>query len=159
AIQAAREAARRSQCSNNVKQLALGLLAYNTANKQFPPGVMFNGDPTDMVCNTGSTGASSYSAGGACSTSSFGWGGLSLPYLEEGAKTSFYKGLPNGTYNTRPSGTPYPKYSWQPTAEIDATGVVAGWFKAGINVFMCPSDVEGPINDLQNPNNSADAPP
>jgi prepilin-type N-terminal cleavage/methylation domain-containing protein/prepilin-type processing-associated H-X9-DG protein len=159
AVQAAREAARRAQCSNNVKQLALGLQGYNSANKQFPPGVMFNGDPTDTACNTGSTSAGSYSAGGACSTSSFGWGGLTLPYLEEGSKTSFYKTLPNGTYNTRPSGTPYPFYSWQPTAENDGTGVVAGWFKAGIKVFMCPSDVEGQINDLQNPNDSTAPPP
>jgi prepilin-type N-terminal cleavage/methylation domain-containing protein/prepilin-type processing-associated H-X9-DG protein len=159
AIQAAREAARRAQCSNNVKQLALGLINYNTTNKQFPPGVMFNGDPIDTACNTGSTSASNYSNGGACSTSSFGWGGLTLPYLEEGTKTSFYKSLPNSTYNTRPSGTPYPKYSWQPTAEIDATGTVAGWFKAGINVFMCPSDVLGVINDLQNPADSNAAPP
>src|SRR5262245_22889025 len=49
AVQAAREAARRAQCSNNVKQLALGLAAYNSANKQFPPGIMFNGDPNDTA--------------------------------------------------------------------------------------------------------------
>ena len=159
AIQSAREAARRAQCSNNAKQLALGLAAYNSANKQFPPGIMFNGDPTDTACNTGSTSAGTYSNGGACSTSSFGWGGLSLPYIDEGSKTSFYKGLPNNTYNTRPSGTPYPLYSWQPTAEIDSTGVVAGWFKAGINVFMCPSDALDAINTLQNPAGASGDPP
>ncbi len=41
AVQAAREAARRSQCSNNVKQLGLGLQNYYSANKSFPPGVKF----------------------------------------------------------------------------------------------------------------------
>ena len=36
AVQTAREAARKSQCSNNVKQMALGALVYESANKRFP---------------------------------------------------------------------------------------------------------------------------
>ena len=38
AVQSAREAARRVQCSNNLKQWALGLLNYHEVNKIFPPG-------------------------------------------------------------------------------------------------------------------------
>jgi prepilin-type N-terminal cleavage/methylation domain-containing protein len=38
AVNAAREAARKAQCKNNMKQLALGLLSYHEANKAFPPG-------------------------------------------------------------------------------------------------------------------------
>ncbi|NLF73735.1 MAG: DUF1559 domain-containing protein [Candidatus Anammoximicrobium sp.] len=41
AIQAARESARRSQCSNNAKQIALGLQNYHDANGSFPPGVIW----------------------------------------------------------------------------------------------------------------------
>src|SRR5262249_10797902 len=38
AVQAAREAARRASCINNIKQLALGLHNYNDVNGSFPMG-------------------------------------------------------------------------------------------------------------------------
>ncbi len=41
AIQAAREAARRSQCSNNAKQIGVALQNYHDTHKSFPPGVIW----------------------------------------------------------------------------------------------------------------------
>ncbi len=43
AVQAAREAARRMQCSNNVKQLALAFHNYESAHKRFPPSATRSG--------------------------------------------------------------------------------------------------------------------
>jgi prepilin-type N-terminal cleavage/methylation domain-containing protein/prepilin-type processing-associated H-X9-DG protein len=38
AVQAAREAARRSECTNNLKQIGLGLHLHHDQNRKFPPG-------------------------------------------------------------------------------------------------------------------------
>ena len=43
AIQAAREAARRAQCNNNLKNISLGLQNYHDTYKMFPMGVMHGG--------------------------------------------------------------------------------------------------------------------
>ena len=45
AVQAAREAARRIQCVNNLKQIGLGLHNYASANDCFPPGSFLTWNP------------------------------------------------------------------------------------------------------------------
>ncbi len=64
AVQAARESARRSQCSNNLKQVALGLQNYADANKTLPPSAT-----NDTVDSKGRQGWS--------------WMLLVLPYIEQ----------------------------------------------------------------------------
>jgi prepilin-type processing-associated H-X9-DG protein len=67
AVQAAREAARRAQCQNNLKQLGLALLIYESATKSFPPGFIVN--------TTGTTQAA---------TAGWSWVVMILPNIEQG---------------------------------------------------------------------------
>lgn len=49
AVQAAREAARRSSCCNNLRQVAIALHNYEFANEHFPPGSVNESGPIESV--------------------------------------------------------------------------------------------------------------
>ena len=51
AIQAAREAARRSQCKNNLRQLGLAVLNYESSHKRLPPSVEINAKTNTTAAN------------------------------------------------------------------------------------------------------------
>jgi prepilin-type N-terminal cleavage/methylation domain-containing protein/prepilin-type processing-associated H-X9-DG protein len=80
AVQSAREAARRSQCVNNLKQIGLGLNNYASAKKYFPPG----SDLPRVVYPNGGVGRG---------TSMFV---LILPYMEEGSLYDQYESYAKG---------------------------------------------------------------
>lgn len=80
AIQAAREAARLAQCKNQVRQIALAMLNYETANKAFPSGGWSSSWVGDPNVDTGPRQPG-------------GWIYQSLPYLEQQAITSIGQGL------------------------------------------------------------------
>lgn len=73
AVQAAREAARRMQCGNNLKQLALALHNYGDVNKSLPPAyirVYFQAGQPNTDLDSERRG-------------NWGWGALILPYIEQ----------------------------------------------------------------------------
>ncbi len=51
AVGAARESARISQCSNNIKQIGIGMHAYESATRCFPPGVVGYDWPASATTN------------------------------------------------------------------------------------------------------------
>jgi prepilin-type N-terminal cleavage/methylation domain-containing protein/prepilin-type processing-associated H-X9-DG protein len=132
AIQAAREAARRSQCTNNMKQLGLGVLNFESGKKKLPaPG----------QCD---------STGGASTTYMIhSTATLILPYIEESAVYDKFdhKTDPIIAYGATPSGDAFKTSTGcllhrqsrgrnyddpaHPTGQIAA--------KTKIDSFICPS--------------------
>ncbi len=75
AIQAAREAARRSHCTNNLKQIGLGLQNYHAQYKYFPPGARLHLEDDKVGLS---------------------WHVLVLPFVELGNIYNEMEPLPNG---------------------------------------------------------------
>jgi prepilin-type N-terminal cleavage/methylation domain-containing protein/prepilin-type processing-associated H-X9-DG protein len=50
AVQSARESARRSHCQNNLKQIAIGVLGYESANGRFPPAATVSEGSNTATC-------------------------------------------------------------------------------------------------------------
>src|SRR5262245_41570720 len=48
AVQSAREAGRRTQCQNNMRNIGLGILGYVEVNGRFPPAGVISDDPTKV---------------------------------------------------------------------------------------------------------------
>jgi len=73
AVQQAREAARRSTCKNNLKQIGLALHNYHDVSKQFPLGSVCVGDANANIC------------GGSYRHANWGttWAISLLPYLDQ----------------------------------------------------------------------------
>ena len=53
AVQSAREAARRAQCTNNMKQLGLALHQYEGQESRLPPSMVFSGNGTTTLWTNG----------------------------------------------------------------------------------------------------------
>lgn len=120
AIQAAREAARRAQCQNNLKQITLALLNYHDSAKEFPRGAYTADNKSDFADEDG-----------------LGWATKILPQLEEQAVYDqlLHTGLASGSLDF--DGDP-----WHPgiffIADFKGKKPFAGG-DAVVPGFLCPS--------------------
>ncbi|MDR1477795.1 MAG: DUF1559 domain-containing protein [Planctomycetaceae bacterium] len=120
AVQAAREAARRMQCSNTTKQITLATHTFHDAHKRLP----CNGnDPLwTSYLRTSNNTSMGY-------TSHYNYLTLLLPYIEQ---TAYYQGIVSEFETRRAAGENDVIYPGNGAAGTALTGT--------ITVFQCPSD-------------------
>ena len=125
AVQAAREAARRSTCVNNIKNLSLACLNYESSKKELPYGRKF--DYWDA----------------------YTWTQLILPYIEEQAVYDLYWTLPDPVYsNHRQAGGSLAASSYGPLADDPRMRQAR---HTQIPPFYCPSGRAPAANEMDTP--------
>ncbi|MDR0522490.1 MAG: DUF1559 domain-containing protein, partial [Planctomycetaceae bacterium] len=151
AIQAAREAARRMQCQNNLKQLGLAMHNYHDAKQVFPPAVLLQ---TRGLKNAQGNYIGDWRNEGHVNNNtvrgSLSWATLLLPFLEQaGLYDSVYQVISNATYTAAAPGT-HEAVGSAIKLDVYCNGPLA-WHPApsnpyknkpaytAVSVFCCPS--------------------
>ncbi|WP_168563635.1 DUF1559 domain-containing protein [Crateriforma spongiae] len=115
AVQGAREAARRMECSNNLRQIALASHNYASAFKQFPPGYQSHPTSNGSVPSWVTIDSTTWDAG-----SGWGWGSMLLPFAEQTAVADQIR---------------FDRPVWDPENEAAIA--------ATIPMYLCPSSTGG----------------
>jgi prepilin-type N-terminal cleavage/methylation domain-containing protein len=127
AVQQAREAARRSQCANNLHQLVTAMHNYESSYGTFPPG-----STGPMVGDSNfPSGWSDPRVGSCCPYGHFSWASMILPQIDATNVFNLINfNVPAYAYSFSESGTVY-------TAQGNAANMVAA--NSMPSVLTCPS--------------------
>ncbi|MEQ1827504.1 MAG: DUF1559 domain-containing protein [Pirellula sp.] len=121
AVQAAREAARRMQCSNNLKQIGLAMHNYHDAHRTLPPGWISSlGLTFNLATQTGT---------GTNADGNWSWSAFLLPFIEQ---SNLYTQLNVGPVDARDA--------------LDNT-TLRLLLQTPVSVYRCPSDIAPATND------------
>jgi prepilin-type N-terminal cleavage/methylation domain-containing protein/prepilin-type processing-associated H-X9-DG protein len=136
AVQAAREAARRSQCINNMKQMALGFLNYESTNGCFAAG---SSGPNNGSATAPNFPAPWYDTAHGTSTpmGHFGWPAPILGYMEQQQvfnTINFSQFMYTTTFWEQPTATATPTERGPLGAKANTTAAFAQPL-----TFVCPS--------------------
>jgi prepilin-type N-terminal cleavage/methylation domain-containing protein/prepilin-type processing-associated H-X9-DG protein len=126
AVQKVREAAARAQCTNNLKQIGLGLHNYNSTYGFFPPGYITNGLGSIIPNPPPGITVPPYQPG-------YGWATFTLPFVEQ---QNLYNLINPPKVSLRAVMTNSPAL-----------------LQAQLKIFLCPSDPgAGVLNQYLNGN-------
>jgi prepilin-type N-terminal cleavage/methylation domain-containing protein/prepilin-type processing-associated H-X9-DG protein len=132
AVQAAREAARRMQCSNNLKQLTLACHNYHDTYKTFPPAYLpkrLGNTPTGAIIAPTNTNGD---------FPVWSWGAVVMPFIEGGSQHdslgigNVFLGRTNGGGGQNPNNA------------LSQNLLILQTTQAG---YRCPSDVAPDVNN------------
>ena len=123
AIQNTREAARRMQCANNLKQLGLALHNYHSAYGAFPQNMPGGGKES----------------GAGCTTGFYSWQAAILPQLEQGG---VYESI---DFDVEMADSGSCNDVFGPTISSDHPNAAAA--HTTVQTFLCPSDTAGPYGN------------
>ncbi len=126
AVQSAREAARRAQCSNNMRNLALGCLNYHDTRGGFPMAIQVHPN---------SISADPAAAGGTGNSPMANWAILILPYIEEQTLQDAFVFSSSGQSGPIVSANNTPNFLNSIRSPQNLTAIATE-----IDLFLCPTD-------------------